>query len=73
MSFLTAGSTAGYLFLYAVYYYVARSNMTGWLQWSLYFGYVGLVSFCLFLLCGAVGHFAAYQFVRLIYTRVKRE
>lgn len=73
VSFLTAGSTAGYLFLYAVYYYVCKSSMSGWLQWSLYFGYVGLVSFCLFLLCGAVGHFAAYQFVRLVYTRAKRE
>lgn len=73
VSFLSAGSTAGYLFLYAVYYYLFRTSMSGWLQWSLYFGYVGLACFCLFLLCGAVGHIAAYQFVRLIYSRVKRE
>lgn len=40
ISFLSAGSTAGYVFLYSVYYFFFKTQMTGFLQVSFYFGYM---------------------------------
>lgn len=39
MAFLSAGSTAGYVFLYSVYYFLCKTKMSGLLQTSFYFGY----------------------------------
>mmetsp|Transcript_2362 Transcript_2362/g.4673 ORF Transcript_2362/g.4673 Transcript_2362/m.4673 type:complete len:215 (-) Transcript_2362:214-858(-) len=71
MSFLSAGSTAAYVFLYAIYYFVYKTQMTGLLQVSFYFGYMFLFCFSLFLMCGTVGAFGAGVFVRKIYGNVK--
>lgn len=40
MSFACAGSTAGYVFLYSTYYFLTKTQMTGMLQVSFYFGYM---------------------------------
>ena len=40
ISFAAAGSTAGYVFMYAAYYFVYKTQMTGFLQISFYFGYM---------------------------------
>ena len=40
ISFMSAGSTAGYVFLYAIYYFLYKTQMTGLLQVSYYFGYM---------------------------------
>jgi transmembrane 9 superfamily member 3 len=39
-SFAAAGSTALYVFLYAIYFYFFKTNMTGFLQTCFYFGYM---------------------------------
>ena len=39
-SFISGGATAGYVYLYAIYYFFSKTNMTGFLQTSFYFGYV---------------------------------
>ena len=40
ISFFASGSTAGYVFIYSVYYFFMKTNMTGFLQTGFYFGYM---------------------------------
>ncbi|MCL4129671.1 UNVERIFIED_CONTAM: hypothetical protein GTU68_017227 [Idotea baltica] len=51
-SFLTAGFTAFYLFLYCVHYFVAKLNIEGLVSTMLYFGYTFIMVFLVFLLTG---------------------
>ncbi|CAG8609377.1 12513_t:CDS:10 [Funneliformis caledonium] len=52
MSFLTCGSTAIYVYLYSIYYYVNRTKMYGLFQTSFYFGNIAIVCFGLFVMLG---------------------
>jgi transmembrane 9 superfamily protein 3 len=72
-SFLSAASTAMYVYLYALYYYVVKTKMTGFYQTSFYFGY--MIMFCvgLGILCGAIGFIGTSVFVRKIFKNVKIE
>lgn len=67
----SGGSTAAYVFLYGVYYFCAKTSMTGFLQTMFYFGYMTLLSLTLGTLCGTIGHFSASRFVRTIFQNVK--
>lgn len=67
----SGGSIAGYVFLYGIYYFIFKTQMTGFLQTMFYFGYMGLISLTLGTLSGTIGHFAASKFVRTIFRNVK--
>eukprot|EP00842_Homolaphlyctis_polyrhiza_P000547 jgi/Hompol1/1493/HPOL_002720-RA len=69
--FLSSGSTALYIFLYSVYYFIVVTRMYGVFQTIWYFGYTGLVCFTLFCMMGSFGHMVAERFVRSIYSNVK--
>ncbi|KAI8333110.1 hypothetical protein BC941DRAFT_435122 [Chlamydoabsidia padenii] len=71
VSFWTCASTAGYVYLYSIYYFFAKTKMTGMFQTSFYFGYTALLSLGLFFMLGSIGHFSANLFVRRIYQNVK--
>jgi len=66
-SFCSGGSTALYVFVYAVYYFFTKTRMSGFLQTVYYFGY--MLCFCLglFVLCGTIGYWGSNLFVRRIY------
>jgi len=70
-AFASGASTAGYVFLYGIYYFVFKTQMHGLLQTSFYFGYMTLIALGLGLLCGTLGHGAASRFVRAIFQNVK--
>ncbi|KAI8467088.1 MAG: hypothetical protein J3K34DRAFT_524003 [Monoraphidium minutum] len=70
-SFSMSASTAAYVFLYAVHYYVFKTRMSGFFQTAFYFGYTAMFCFALALMTGAVGYYAAAGFVRTIYRQVK--
>ncbi|EGB07032.1 hypothetical protein AURANDRAFT_28353 [Aureococcus anophagefferens] len=70
-SFLCSGSAAAYLFLYSVWYFDAKLDIPGGLPSLVYFGYMALASFTFFLLCGAIGFFAALWFNLQIYAAIK--
>jgi len=70
-SFLSAGSTGFYIFGYAIFFWVYRSNMQGPLQFTLFFGYLAVVSYAFFLMLGAVGFFSSFIFVKHIYAAIK--
>ena len=63
------GASVGvFMYLYAAFYYVYRSEMTGTLQGTFFFGYLLMVSYAFSLLCSAVAFASANQFVQHIYT-----
>ena len=66
------GASSGfYVFLYSLYYFYAKTRMTGLLQTCFYFGYMGLQSAALGALGGVFGFGAASWFVRTIFQNVK--
>jgi len=70
-AFYSGGSTALYVFLYSIYYFVFKTSMHGLVQTSFYFGYMLLISLAMGTLCGTLGHWAANKFVRTIFQNVK--
>ncbi|XP_028098207.1 transmembrane 9 superfamily member 2-like [Camellia sinensis] len=72
-SFLCGGSTGLFIYGYCLYYYHARSNMSGLLQTSFFFGYMACVCYGIFLMLGTIGFRASLLFVRHIYSSIKCE
>lgn len=73
-SFLTSGSTAIYLFLYGAYHFSARSDPSAQvdlLAAAVYFGYLGIMSYAMFVLTGFVGFVSCFMFVKTIYGSIK--
>jgi len=67
-SFLSGGSTGIFIYAYAIFYYLWRSNMTGFLQVAWYFGYTAVVCYFFFIMLGTVGFYASLVFVKRIFT-----
>eukprot|EP00243_Klebsormidium_subtile_P001828 TRINITY_DN1341_c0_g1_i1.p1 TRINITY_DN1341_c0_g1~~TRINITY_DN1341_c0_g1_i1.p1 ORF type:complete len:603 (-),score=198.88 TRINITY_DN1341_c0_g1_i1:363-2171(-) len=72
-SVLCGGSTGLFIFGYCFYYYYARSDMSGFMQTSFFFGYMACVCYGFFLMLGTVGFRASLTFVRHIYRSIKCE
>jgi hypothetical protein len=72
-SVLCGGSTGIFIFFYCIYYYHARSDMSGFMQTSFFFGYMTCVCYGFFLMLGTVGFRASLFFVRHIYRSIKCE
>lgn len=70
-SFSMAASTAVYVFLYSVHYFLFKTHMTGFFQTAFYFGYTAMFCIGLGLMCGALGYWGASVFVRTIFRNVK--
>ena len=71
-SFLTAGCSGLYLFLYSLVYMTTKMNMARGVSVLLYVGYMATASYSFFTLTGTVG-LACWYFVRIIYAAVKVE
>ncbi|XP_064972217.1 transmembrane 9 superfamily member 2 [Musa acuminata AAA Group] len=72
-SVLCGGSTGIFIFFYCIYYYQARSDMSGFMQTSFFFGYMTCICYGFFLMLGTVGFRASLLFVRHIYQSIKCE
>ncbi|XP_074286351.1 transmembrane 9 superfamily member 9-like [Silene latifolia] len=70
-SYLTSGSSALYLFLYAAFYFFTKLEITKPVSGMLYFGYMLIASYVFFVLTGTIGFYACFWFTRLIYSSVK--
>ncbi|XP_043706856.1 transmembrane 9 superfamily member 8-like [Telopea speciosissima] len=70
-SYLTSGSSALYLFLYATFYFFTKLEITKPVSGVLYFGYMLIGSYAFFVLTGTIGFYACFWFTRLIYSSVK--
>ncbi|KAL9661754.1 hypothetical protein QQ045_026582 [Rhodiola kirilowii] len=70
-AYLTAGSSALYLFLYSIFYFFTKLEITKLVPAILYFGYMAIGSYAFFVLTGTIGFYASFWFVRKIYSSVK--
>eukprot|EP00898_Chlorokybus_atmophyticus_P008168 jgi/Chlat1/8352/Chrsp80S07791 len=70
-AYLTSGSSALYLFLYAAFYFFTKLDIDKMVSGILYFGYMFIISYSFFVLTGTIGFYACYLFVRTIYAAVK--
>ncbi|KAH7281887.1 hypothetical protein KP509_35G001000 [Ceratopteris richardii] len=70
-AYLTSGSSALYLFLYATFYFFTKLEITKLVSGILYFGYMVIISYSFFVLTGTIGFYACFWFVRTIYASVK--
>merc|ERR1712085_178863 len=70
-SFLCSASSAIYVFLYAVFYFMTRLQIEKAVSTLLYFGYMSLLTILFALLTGSVGSLASLFFVRAIYGSIK--
>jgi transmembrane 9 superfamily protein 2/4 len=69
-SILTSGSTSIYIFLYSIVYF-NRLEGQMFVTYLLYFGYMGVISFGMFLVTGTVGFFSCWYFNYSIYKSVR--
>ena len=72
-SFFAAGSTAGYVFVYSVYYFFLKTKMSGFFQTIFYFSYMTMFCLALGLICGTIGYCGCSVFVRQIYRNIKSD
>lgn len=72
-SILSTGSTGAFIFLYSVFYYWRRSNMSGVVQSVEFFGYSFLTAYVFFLMLGTVSFTASLRFIRYIYVNLKMD
>jgi len=70
-SYLTPGSSAAYLFLYSILYFITKLHIAKVVSALLFFGYMFLVSAAFFLLTGTIGYVACFAFVTKIYGSIK--
>lgn len=70
-SFLTGGSCAGYLFLYALWYNLTSLDMSGPVAFLIYFGYMSLICLSFFLITGTIGYYSCLWFNWQIYGSIK--
>mmetsp|Transcript_135274 Transcript_135274/g.201175 ORF Transcript_135274/g.201175 Transcript_135274/m.201175 type:complete len:626 (+) Transcript_135274:22-1899(+) len=70
-SFLTSGASSFYMFLYAIFYFFTKLEITSLVSAMLYFGYTIIMALLFFVLTGAIGFYSCYFFVRKIYGIVK--
>eukprot|EP00026_Physarum_polycephalum_P004257 Phypoly_transcript_04274.p1 GENE.Phypoly_transcript_04274~~Phypoly_transcript_04274.p1 ORF type:complete len:650 (+),score=111.27 Phypoly_transcript_04274:187-2136(+) len=69
-SFLTAGASAFYMFLYAIFYFVTNLDIEKFVSGLLYFGYTLIMTIAFFVLTGTIGFYACLFFVRKIYSSI---
>ena len=64
-------AAALFVYGYAVFFFVARSNMSGVLQTVQFFGYTLIAAYAFFIMLGTVGFVSSLVFVRYIYSSLK--
>mmetsp|Transcript_50499 Transcript_50499/g.98953 ORF Transcript_50499/g.98953 Transcript_50499/m.98953 type:complete len:572 (-) Transcript_50499:288-2003(-) len=69
-AFLSAASCGLFIYGYAIYYYNFRSEMTGLLQATFFFGYTALLAYAFALMLGSLGYFVSNKFVCHIYKSI---
>jgi hypothetical protein len=62
-----------FVMAYCVYFHMARSGFSSFMQLTRYYGYMGVLCYALFLMLASVGFLASMAFVRLIYRSIKSD
>eukprot|EP01136_Pigoraptor_vietnamica_P024185 Opistho-1_new@76964 len=72
-SVFNGGCTGFFVFVYAIFYYFRRTNMSGPLQTAQFFGYTLLFCLVFFLMLGAASFFSSLVFVRYIFKTLRTD
>jgi hypothetical protein len=67
-------ATSIYMFLYAGFHYFSRAHPSAkfdLLASTIYFGYMLIMSYGIFVLCGFTGFLSCFLFIRKIYASIK--
>eukprot|EP01130_Rhizamoeba_saxonica_P013452 TRINITY_DN5742_c0_g2_i1.p1 TRINITY_DN5742_c0_g2~~TRINITY_DN5742_c0_g2_i1.p1 ORF type:complete len:588 (+),score=65.98 TRINITY_DN5742_c0_g2_i1:10-1773(+) len=72
-SILNGGSATFYIWLYSLYYYIVHTNMSGFYQTAMYFGYTSIICLYFFIHLGTISFFASFYFVKRIYSGLHYE
>jgi MFS family permease len=70
-SFFCGGSVAFFIYAYSLFFFFFRSKMSGALQATFYFGYMLVICYFFFIVCGAIGAFSSLAFTRYVYSSLK--
>lgn len=70
-SFTSSGSSALYVFLFSIRYFLANLHMSKTVSVIMYFGYMSLFSLLFFLFTGSIGTISSFFFCRAIYGSIK--
>jgi len=68
---INGGSTGVFIMGYCVYYYRFKARMTGLMQTSFFFGYMGVACYAFWLMLGTIGFCSSLYFVKYIYRSIK--
>lgn len=68
---MVSGGSALYILAYSLFYFVTKLEITEFVPTLLYVAYTGLMVLTFWLLTGTIGFYAAYAFIRKIYSAVK--
>lgn len=73
-AFLSSGACAGYIWLYAAYYFFSAGlHHAPLVPMIIYFAYTTLMAFLFFIATGTIGFLATFHFLRFIYSQVRIE
>ncbi|KAJ0242380.1 hypothetical protein HA466_0208550, partial [Hirschfeldia incana] len=72
-AYLTSGSSSVYLFLYSIFYFFTKLEITKLVSGMLYFGYMIIISFSFFVLTGSIGFYACFCLATYNILRANRE
>ncbi|OON15166.1 endomembrane protein 70 [Opisthorchis viverrini] len=70
-TFVASGGPALYLFVYSIFYYWTKLDITQFVPTVVYFGYTVLMVLVFWVLTGAIGFTATFVFLRHIYSAIK--
>lgn len=70
-TFVVSGGSALYVFGYAIFYFLSKLEIDGFIPTLIYFSYTMMIVFSFWLLTGTIGFFASYTFLRKIYGAIK--
>ncbi|TPX38340.1 hypothetical protein SmJEL517_g00321 [Synchytrium microbalum] len=70
-AWLVSSASAVYIFMYSVYYYYTRLEITDFVSSMVYFTYCALCGFAFWLATGTIGFITTYLFVRKMYASIK--
>lgn len=70
-SFAASATSGLYVFMYAMFYYTTRLQISSFVGSLLYFGYMFILSYTFAILTGTMGFVSSFCFVRGIYGSIK--
>jgi transmembrane 9 superfamily protein 2/4 len=70
-SFFVSGGSAIYVFAYSIFYFYTKLDIDEFVPTLLYFTYTIMMCVTFWLLTGTIGFYAAFFFIRKIYSAVK--